>query len=215
MGHHDNGHALLLIQIGQGLIEILGGGGVQPGDGFIQNQQLPCGAQRPRQQHPLLLTAGEIPVAGVLQFQNAQLTQIHHGLRPLGRGVEKVQSLSVQTAGENHLQHRGGKVPLGAGLLGQVADSAVPQRLRVFNNAGLRLKQPQKPPHQGGLAGAVVTHHAEIVSLGNGEIQAGEDGSALISQRHIPADDQFVILHGVPPDTARRFPSARCGGDQY
>lgn len=101
------------------------------------------------------------------------------------------------------------------GLLGQVADGAMLQRLRVLNNAGLRLKQPQKPPHQGGLAGAVVAHHAEIVSLGNSEIQAGEDGSALISQRHIPADDQFVIFHGVPPDTARRFPSARCGGDQY
>ena len=87
MGHHDDGHALLLIQIGQGLVEVLGGGGVQAGNGLVQNQQLTSGAQGPGQQHPLLLPAGEVPVAGVLQFQNAQLAQVHHGLGPLGRGV--------------------------------------------------------------------------------------------------------------------------------
>ena len=58
-----------------------------------------------------------------------------------GRGVEKMQPLPVQAAGEHHLQHGGGEIPLGPGLLGKVADGPVLQRRGVLNGAALGLDQ--------------------------------------------------------------------------
>ena len=89
MGYHDHGHAFLFIEVRKGLIEILGRCRIQAGNGLIQNQQLSGGAQGTGQQHPLLLTAGELPVALVLELQNAQLAHVHQGLGFLGRRVEK------------------------------------------------------------------------------------------------------------------------------
>ena len=59
----------------------------------------------------------------------------------MGRGVEKMQPLPVQAAGEHHLQHGGGEIPLGTGLLGQVADGSVLQGRGVLNGAALWLDQ--------------------------------------------------------------------------
>ena len=70
VGHHDHRHAFLFVQIGQQLIEILGGCRIQAGDGLVQDQKPLCRAEGPCQQHPLLLASGEIPVAFVLQFQD-------------------------------------------------------------------------------------------------------------------------------------------------
>ena len=66
MGHHDDGHALPAVEIGEGLIKILGRGRVQSSDGLVQDQQPAGGTQRPAQQHPLLdplLAAGNRPSA--------------------------------------------------------------------------------------------------------------------------------------------------------
>ena len=75
MGDHDDGHAFRFVQIGQGFVEILGGRGIQTGDGLVQDQKTAGGAQGAGQQDALLLTAGEVEIALVLQFQNAQLTR--------------------------------------------------------------------------------------------------------------------------------------------
>ena len=53
-----------------------------------------------------------------------------------------MQPLPVQAAGEDHLQHGGGKIPLGPGLLGKVADGSVLQRRGVLNGAALGVDQP-------------------------------------------------------------------------
>ena len=52
-----------------------------------------------------------------------------------------MQPLPVQAAGEHHLQHGGGEIPLGTGLLGQVADGSVLQGRGVLNGAALWLDQ--------------------------------------------------------------------------
>ncbi len=134
---HDDGHALPAVQIAEGLVQVLGGGGVQARDGFVQNQQPPCGAEGPGQKDPLLLPAGEVPVALVLQLQNAQLSQVHQGLGLLGGGVEKAEAFAVQAPGENDLQDGGGEVLLGPGLLGEVANRAALQLRRTADLPGL------------------------------------------------------------------------------
>ena len=62
----------------------------------------------------------------------------------------------------------------------------------------------QQAPQQRGLAGAVVPHDAKVVPRPDGEVQVGEDALALVAQGHVPADDEFTWLHGVPPVPRRR-----------
>ena len=52
-----------------------------------------------------------------------------------------MQPLPVQAAGEHHLQHGGGEIPLGPGLLGKVADGSVLQCRGVLDGAALWLDQ--------------------------------------------------------------------------
>ena len=173
MGHHHHRHALLAVEVGQKLIKVLGGGRVQTGDRLVQDQKAPGGAQRPGQQCPLLLAAGEIPVALVLELQDAELSHIHQGLGLLGGGVEKPEALAVEAPGQDHLIHRGRKVPLGLRLLGQVSDGALLQLRRAEDLARLGRQQSQQPPQQRGFARAVVSHDAKVVSGPDGEIQMG------------------------------------------
>ena len=58
VGHHDDGDALGLVEVGQCAVEILGGGGIQARHRLIQDQQLSGCAQGPGQEYPLLLAAG-------------------------------------------------------------------------------------------------------------------------------------------------------------
>ena len=199
VGNHDHGHALLLIQIVQGFVKVLGGGGVQPGDGLVQNQKPAGGAEGPGQKHPLLLAAGEVPVALASQFQGPQLPQVHQRLGPLGGGVEEPQPLPVQKAGEDHLLHRGGEVPLGLGLLGEVAHRPPLQLRRPLNASRQRRQETQKSPEQGGFPGAVVPHDAEIVPAPDPEVQMTQDALPLVAQGQVPADNQIGTLHYSPP----------------
>ena len=68
VGHHDDGQPFFLVEIVQRAVQVLGGSGVQPRHRLIQHQQLSGGAQRSCQQHPLLLPAGQLTVAPVLQL---------------------------------------------------------------------------------------------------------------------------------------------------
>ena len=204
VGHHHHRHALLPVQVGEGLVQILGRGGVQAGNGLVQDQQAAGGTQGPGQQHPLLLAAGEIPVALVLQLQNPQLAHVHQCRGLLGGGVEEPQPLLVQAAREDHFIHRGREVPLGPGLLGQIAHGSLPQFRRPENLPGLGGEEPQQAPQQRGLAGAVVPHDAQVVPRPDGEIQVGQDALTLIPQGRVPADDQLIGLHGGPPLRRRR-----------
>ena len=107
-------------------------------------------------------------------------------------GVEKPQPLLVQAAGEDHFIHRGREVPLGPGLLGQIAHGSLPQFRRPRDLPGLGREEPQQAPQQRGLAGAVVPHDAQVVPRPDGEIQVGQDALTLIPQGRVPADDQLI-----------------------
>ena len=88
MGDHDDGDALLVVQLVHHIVQLIGDGGVQPGKGLIHKQQAAGGAQGPCQQHPLLLPAGKLPVAAVRQVLRPQQAQFGKGCFAVGAGVE-------------------------------------------------------------------------------------------------------------------------------
>ena len=74
------------------MVKILDRGWIQSGDRFIQDQKLFGGAECPRDQNALLLSAGEFPVAFLLQMLNTQSFQIVGCQLPLCRGIKRAVS---------------------------------------------------------------------------------------------------------------------------
>ena len=200
MGHHDDGKALGTVEIRQGVVHIVGGRRIKARHRLVQDQQFSGGAQGPGQQHPLLLTAGQLTVAPVFQFQHPQLSHVHQRPGSFRRRVEKPSLPGTEKPGEHHLVHRGGKVPLGTGLLGQIADGAGAQGLVPHDLPLHRLEKAQQRLQQRGFAAAVFPHHAQVVAAVQGKTQMVADGLALVAQRHVPAVDQHLfLLHQLNP----------------
>lgn len=59
--------------------------------------------------------------------------------------------------------------------------------------------RPRRPRQQRGFAGAVVAYDAKVVPGTDGQVQVGQHALALIAQRYVPADDEFILFHGLPP----------------
>lgn len=59
---HDNGYARIPIELFYQTIELSSHHRVKPGHRLVEQKQLFCGAERTREQNPLLLTAGELAV---------------------------------------------------------------------------------------------------------------------------------------------------------
>ena len=199
VGHRHDGDALLLVQIVQRAVQLLRRRRVKPRHRLIQYQQLPGGAQRPRQQHPLLLPAGQFPVAAILQLQHAQLAHVHQRLGLLLGRVEKPHAPAAEKAAAHHLRHRGGEVLLRLRLLGRIADSAGAQGGCAHDLARHGAQQPQQALHQRGLAAAVFTHDAHIVAAVHLKAQVLPHRPALVAQRHVPAVQQYLFLHQDSP----------------
>ena len=187
MGHHDDGDALFFVEIVQRAVQILRGGRVKAGHRLVQDQQLAGGAQGPGQQDTLLLTAGQLPVAPILQFQDAQLAHVHQGLGLLGAGVEEPPLPCAEEAGKHHLADGGGEILLGPGLLGQIPDGAGGKGRGGGDGALQGLEKTQQAFQQCGFAGAVFAHDAQIVTAADGEVQMLPHGLTFIAQRDIPA----------------------------
>ena len=206
VGHHHHGHALGAVEIPQGAVQVVGGGGVQARHRFVQHQQVPCRAQGPGQQHPLLLAAGQFPIALVLQLQNAQLAHVLQGLGLLGRGIEEFPPPGAEKAGQHHLADGGGKVLLCPGLLGQIADGPPAE---AFVQADLPGQGPQQAQHaleQGGLAGAVVPHDAQIIPPAHLKGQMLPDGAALVAQGRVTAVyEHLLFAHANPSFSTSTF----------
>ena len=103
------------------------------------------------------------------------------------RRVEQPVAACTEKARAHHLRHRGGKVLLGPGLLGQIADGSAPERPAPLNAARQGGQQAQQAFEQRGLAGAVFTHDADVVPPAHLKIQMLPNGLALIAQAGIPA----------------------------
>lgn len=78
------------------MVKILDRGWIQSGDRFIQDQKLFGGAECPRDQNALLLSAGEFPVAFLLQMLNTQSFQIVGCQLPLCPGIKRTVSTAAQ-----------------------------------------------------------------------------------------------------------------------
>src|SRR5690606_16272187 len=59
MGHHDNRNAVFPDQFFKTAHDVSAGGGIEVAGRFIRKQDRRCPHQRPRNRHPLLLTAGK------------------------------------------------------------------------------------------------------------------------------------------------------------
>jgi len=108
VGHHHGGHAGLLADLHQLLLQIAAGEGIQGAEGFIQEQQPGANRQGAGDRHPLLHAAGEF--TGVLvggMAETHELNALFDALALLGR-----------RGAAHHIVHRQGDV-LAHGLPGQ------------------------------------------------------------------------------------------------
>ena len=121
MGDHDDGDALP-VKRSDDFVHLRRGLGVQTGDRLIQQQAFPGGAQGPGQKHPLLLPAGELPVAFPGKLGHAHPLQILRGQGFFRLGVEGPQAAPALEARKHDLLHGSGEIPLHLGLLGQISD---------------------------------------------------------------------------------------------
>ena len=195
VGDHDDRDARLLIDAGDLGVEAPRRDRVQAGDRLVEQDQFLGGTHGAGQKDALLLAAGQVPVALVLQVQDLQGFHILPGARFFRAGVEGPQAHAVEAAGQDDFPHAGGEVLLDLGLLGQVADLSRLQALSHLHRAGGRLFQAQEALDQRALAGAVLTDDAEIVSLLHGEIQIVDDCHAIVGEGQVFTFEQ---THGSP-----------------
>jgi hypothetical protein len=215
VGNHDDGDARLAVDLGYLAVQLLRDHRVQPGNRFIQKQQLSRGAERPGQQHALLLASGQFPVTLVAERPNAKALQVFPDGGFVRSGVEGQKAAPAQPPGQDDFMHAGGKVLLYGGLLRQIADFVGFQALR--NASRMRLFQAQKALDQRALAGAVFSDDAQIIAAVHRKIQSADHGLPFVGERDVPAGNQCHIslvpplvpprLPASAPDSLRRFQS--------
>ena len=159
-------------------------------------------AQRARARRtPLLLAAGELPVAAPGQMLDLHAADILPGQLLVSPGVEGPHALPSLAAGKDDLIDAGGEIPLNQGLLGQVADlilmKTVPREDLPLEGAD----QAEDRFHQGGFAGAVFSHDAEIVADIHFKVNVLQDGLSLISEGEIPAAEKGHQKASFPHDS--------------
>ena len=121
VGHQDDrGTALLEVaqRVGQGTLV----GQVDPGVGLVEEEQLGPAGQRPGDEDALLLAAGEVrdAVAGAVgEPDHGQGVVDRRAVLP-AQGTQ--EATPGQSAGGDHLPHRGGHPRGGRGALGHEAD---------------------------------------------------------------------------------------------
>ena len=185
VGDHDDGNAVLVVQIGDQLIHLRRHQRIQTGNRLVQQKDFLRRAQRPGQQHPLLLTAGEIPVAALFKALDAKALHGGAGLFLFRGGVEGRKAPAALETGENDLPHGGGEILLHQGLLGKISHLVVTQSLAKGDGALHGGQKAQNGLHQRGLAGAVFAHHAHIVSCRDGKAQSLEDALSIVAQGEV------------------------------
>lgn len=122
VGNHENGDAVFPVQLGDQLIQLQLCLGIQPRDRLVQYQHFLSCPQSPCQKHPLLLAAGEFPIAPLCQMRDAQPFHVVQCQLFFLLGIKRAEAAVIQAAGTDDFQHRCGKVPLYCRLLGQIAD---------------------------------------------------------------------------------------------
>ena len=185
MGDNDDGDAQALVDVLDQPQDGAGGGGVQRAGGLVAQKHLGIGGQGPGDGDALLLAAGELGRIGIgLVGQPHDLQQLQGPAFGLGRASsgDLQGEADIFQAGALHQQIK---------LLEDHADTAalLPQlsgaeggHIRPVDDhlPGAGPFQQVDAPHQRGLARAGHTHHAENVSVRNGQVDVLQGGKRSV-----------------------------------
>ena len=181
MGDHNDGDTVLVVQPGDELVQLRRGLGVQPRSRLIQQQHGAGGAQGAGQQDPLLLAAGQLPVAAPGQGRDVQLFQGMFSKLLFCPAVKGASAAAPLAAGEHDLPYRGWEVLLDLGLLRQIADLVGSQPVACQDLAPDGRLEAENRFHERTFSSAVFPHDAEVIARENLKIQMLHDGFAVIA----------------------------------
>ena len=159
--------------------------GVKSGNRLIKKQHFLCGAQRAGKQHPLLLPAGQLPIASPCEPGDLHLI---HSLRCkllFFFVIKRTAAAASLAPGENDLSHGCREVLLYHCLLRQIADLVFSQPVARQNSAADGRLQAEDRFHKGTLAGAVFPYDAEIVACQELKAEVLENGSSIVAGTEI------------------------------
>ena len=186
---------------------------VDPGGRLVEEEQLRLPGQRPSDQHPLLLAAGELgdAVAGAVE-ESHHLEGVPY--RCAVGGTERTQQAATgQTAGGDDLPHRGRDAGGGPAPLGHVAHAGpAVEALEVGVeepqlSRGQRA-QPDQGAHQGGLPGPVGPHQRDELTGLHPQVHVTKDGATADGDRPV-LEVHGCYRHALASRRASRFASMR------
>ena len=119
---HDNRDVIAEVHELDEVIQFPRRHGVETRDRLIEQQELARGAQGAREQHALLLAAGERLIAVVRQILDAHALHVLLRAGAVGPRIEWAAVHLVDAARAHDLRHACGKVALELRLLRQIAD---------------------------------------------------------------------------------------------
>ena len=173
--------------------------------------------ERPRDEHELLLAAGDLRVGAMGQVLDADAGQRLVGSLQLGLAGRGEHLQVVARGHEYHVDHF--VVVHRRVRLGNVGDlaSALPHRKRAQilpvhqNRAAIVRGKPQDTAEQGGLANAVGPEHVHEAPVGNGKRKVVQDLAASVGEAqvgHIDAHSFFFRVmryrkNGAPTKAVR------------
>ena len=185
VGNHHHRNAGLPVDPPDQLIEFSGHDRIQTGHRLVKEQQAFRRTQRPRQEHALLLPAGEVPEALPCQIPDPQQVHLLDSRFSVRRRIKRMEAPAVQPAGAHHLIDAGRKVFLNVRLLGQVADLCLLQPVPVDDLSFFNILQPEKAADQRAFAGTVFPDNAQIIARVDLKIQILYHRLSLVADGYI------------------------------
>jgi hypothetical protein len=177
---------------------------------LVHEQQLRPAQQRPGDEHALLLAAGQLADLPAGEVGDAQPLQHPRHLLPLGSG-RSGQQARLAARHEHALRDGDREAPVDRLQLRHVRDR---QARTPDHCAPLRAHGAQQQPEQRRLAGARRADHAGEGAGGDGEVDVGQDGAAVVAEGDTGQGEQrdvlpreahcgYVARSGTTSDTSR------------
>ena len=189
VGYHDHRHPLT-VEVGDHTVHFGHSHGVKSRNGLVQQDQISRGTKGPRQKNSLLLSTRKLPIAFSPDAVNAHTDhgRLSHPL--VGDAPKGIHALLFQATRPHDLPHRGGKIPLGRGVLGQIAHSP---------SASLGVNGQFSSPHgvksqhgleEGALSRAVLSNDAQVATCLQGKIYPRGHHPRVVGEGQIFTSDQ-------------------------
>ena len=159
--------------------------GVEPRDRLVEQQELARGAQGAREQHALLLAAGERLIAVVRQILDAHALHVLLRAGAVGPRIEWAAVHLVDAARAHDLRHACGKVALELRLLRQIADLVAHEPVSERDAALLRRFEPEQALDECGLAGTVFADHAQQIAARDREVHVAQHRLPVVAEADV------------------------------